>query len=96
MFLEKCGPPDGAALAAEMKDDDDNDGYVIEWKESGSWQNKNTIFLSVLFVVQICYFTQDIVILQNPLSLIYDDQETVYHWNKESQALVWLTKMLDL
>lgn len=28
MFLDKCGPPDGAALAAEMKDDDDNEGYV--------------------------------------------------------------------
>ncbi|XP_053402464.1 chromodomain-helicase-DNA-binding protein 8-like isoform X5 [Mercenaria mercenaria] len=26
IFLERCGPPDNAALAAEMKDDDDNEG----------------------------------------------------------------------
>jgi chromodomain-helicase-DNA-binding protein 7 len=25
VFLERCGPPDNAALAAEMKDDDDNE-----------------------------------------------------------------------
>ncbi|XP_052817121.1 chromodomain-helicase-DNA-binding protein 8-like isoform X4 [Mya arenaria] len=26
VFLDRCGPPDGAALAAEMREDDDNEG----------------------------------------------------------------------
>ena len=28
-FLQRCGPPDGEALAREQNDDDDNDKYVV-------------------------------------------------------------------
>lgn len=38
VFLGKCGPPDGAALAAEQNDDDE---YVLKKKGEGqSWKNK--------------------------------------------------------
>lgn len=38
VFLGKCGPPDGAALAAEQNDDDE---YVLNKKGEGqSWKNK--------------------------------------------------------
>lgn len=38
VFLGKCGPPDGAALAAEQNDDDE---YVLKKKGEGqAWKNK--------------------------------------------------------
>lgn len=38
VFLGKCGPPDGAALAAEQNDDDE---YVLKKKGEGQvWKNK--------------------------------------------------------
>ena len=36
-FLDRCGPPDGAALAAEMKDDDDNDVWVLWELHYSDW-----------------------------------------------------------
>lgn len=38
VFLGKCGPPDGAALAAEQNDDDE---YVLKKKGEGqAWKDK--------------------------------------------------------
>lgn len=38
VFLGKCGPPDGAALAAEQNDDDE---YVLKKKGEGQeWKDK--------------------------------------------------------
>lgn len=39
VFLGKCGPPDGAALAAEQNDDDE---YVqcIKKNKGRAWKNK--------------------------------------------------------
>ena len=50
-FLQRCGPPDGEALAREQNDDDDNDKYVVV--QPVCENTPKTILLTFFFLFKI-------------------------------------------